>query len=166
MVVFSPFVKISILLFSVKLVNFTVPSSTVTWQLAVLFPSLEVAVIIAVPFPTAVTFPSDTLATFSLLDVQYNTLSVTSLGLYTAYNIAFSPVFIDNFVVFKLILSSATVPSSTVTFAVDVFAPSLEVAVIIAVPFPTAVTVPSDTLATLVLLDDHVSTLSPAFVGV
>ena len=46
-------------------------------------PSLDFAVIIAVPSPTAVTFPSFTVATLLLLDSQYKTLSVTLPGLYT-----------------------------------------------------------------------------------
>ena len=59
-----------------------------------------------------------------------------------------------------------TVKGSMVTVQVAVFSPSTVVTVIVAVPTPAPVTVPLDeTIATDVLLEDHETLFSAAFVG-
>ena len=53
---------------------------TVTSQAAVFFPSSVVTVMVAVPFPAAVTFPfASTVATFSLLVVNVTFLTINIL---------------------------------------------------------------------------------------
>ena len=54
----------------------------------------------------------------------------------------------------------------TVTVQLAVFDPSFVVAVITAVPSPTVLTKPEETVATELLLDDHVTDLFAALEGV
>ena len=63
---------------------------TVTAQVALLLPAF--AVMVALPLPTAVTVPLDTVAIAVLEEVQ-TTLSVLSLGVTVAVNVDFSPFF-------------------------------------------------------------------------
>ena len=66
-------------------------------------------------------------------------------------------------------LFNATLNSGTVTTHAGevIFVPSVEVAVIFAVPCATAVTTPDElTVAILVLLEDHVTVLFVAFEGI
>ena len=67
---------------------------------------------------------------------------------------------------FRLTLVTETIAAWTVTEHVAVLDPSVVVTVIVAVPAALAVTTPlEDTVATEVLLDDHVTDLSVAFDG-
>ena len=65
---------------------------------------------------------------------------------------------------FELLTRLEVVPPVTVIDAVA-FLPLLEVAVIVAEPAETPVTTPFETVATLVLLDDHATVLLVAFDG-
>ena len=113
------------------------------------------AVIVAVPAPTAFTVPPDTVATFELLVVQVTALlSVVLLGLYVTVKSLVFPCTNDNFVVFKLILCSGAV---TVTTHVAVLVPTF--AFIVAVPGPTAFTIPFVTVATFESVVVHCTVL-------
>jgi hypothetical protein len=120
-----------------------------------LFVSL-VAVIVAVPIATPVTTPAaETVATALLLELHVTTRSVTTVP-FTSFTIALSGLLVVAGTV-AVAGEIATLPTGicvTVIDAVPDF-PSL-VAVIVAVPAPTAVTVPvDDTVATAPLLDVH-----------
>ena len=78
-----------------------------------------------------------------------------------------SPTVIESDVLLRLTPVTATVLAFTVTAHVAVFAPSAAFTVIVADPAALAVTTPEeDTVATVVLLDDHVTDLFVAFEGV
>jgi hypothetical protein len=113
---------------------------------------LEVlAVIVAVPLATGVTLPLElTFATLVLLELHVTVLLVALLGDTVAVNVtdADEPLSVYE-VLFNLTLVGA-MASFTVTVQVDVF-PLEVVAVMVAVPSPTAVILPELTLATLVL---------------
>ena len=90
-------------------------------QLAVFPPALDIAVNVAVPFPTAVITPSFTLATFSLLELQYNTLSLAFSGSYIA---PIYPVFPSSTVTllsFNLIPASGTCGLETLLYILRFF---------------------------------------------
>jgi hypothetical protein len=112
-----------------------------------------VAVIVAVPIVTPVTRPvDDTVATVVLLELHVTGRSVTTVP-FTSFTTALRPLVV---VAGTLAVGgeTATLPTGiSVTVIVDVpDLPSL-VAVIVAVPPPTAVTVPlDDTVATAPLL--------------
>ena len=70
---------------------------TVTVHLAVFFPSVVVAVIVAVPFFFAVTTPLlETVATLVLLLFQVTALFVALLGATVAVNVAVFPTYIHD----------------------------------------------------------------------
>ena len=127
---------------------------TVTLQVAV-FPFSVVAVILQLPFPTAVTVPScDTVATALLLDFHVTVLSPSAFaGNTVATNFSVWSFSKSNVVLFKVtpVTGCFTV---IITDDVVLFAP---VAVIVAVPFPTAVTTPLLTVATFSSLDVYVT---------
>ena len=107
-------------------------------QLAVFPPALDIAVNVAVPFPTAVITPSFTLATFSLLELQYNTLSLAFSGSYIA---PIYPVFPSSTVTllsFNLIPVSGTCGLETITLHFAIFCLFPLIAVIVASPSPFA----------------------------
>ena len=139
---------------------------TVTAQVAVFEPVFVVTVIVAVPFPTAVTKPlEDTVATFVLLDFHVTVLSAASVGDTVAVNCTVAPLDVKVAEVLFRLMPVGII--FTVTAQVAVFEPVFVVTIIVAVPFPTAVTKPlEDTVATFVLLDAHVTDLSVAFDGV
>ena len=95
--------------FKLKLVLFRViPVTdwlTVTLQLALLpLPSFAVALIVAVPGPTAVTFPLEsTVATAVLEDFQVTVLLLALLGLTVTVKVSVAPTFIFNVVLFNVI---------------------------------------------------------------
>ncbi len=140
--------------------------STVTVAVAVL--PLEVfAVMVAVPSETAVTVPPETFATLSLLDVHVTVLSVAFAGVTVAVKVSVLPVVrvrLDGEIVTpvaSMILSFFV----TVTFTVAVL-PLLVVAVMVAVPIEIPFITPPDTVATLSLLDVHLTLLFVALEGV
>ena len=137
---------------------------TVTEQVAVLFPSTVLTVIVAVPALTAVTTPElDTVATDVLFDDHVTDLFDAFEGETVAVR-----VYVDPSVKVKDDLSKDTpvTGTTTVTAQVAVFAPSLVITVIVADPAAFAVTRPEeDTVATEVLLDDQVTDLSVALDG-
>ena len=124
-------------------------------------PSSVVAVIIAFPLPAAVTFPStSTVATLSSLDFQIN-LSYALSGSIFAVICRVSPTFVS--VLFSAVSVSFSGAIFTVIAAVALCFPSADVAVMVAVPLATAVTLPSlSTVATFSSLDVHVIVLLSA----
>ena len=124
-------------------------------------------VIVAEPAAFAVTTPEEeTVTTEVLLDDHVTDLSVAFDGVTVAVKVCVSPTVIDNDVLFRLTPVTDTVAAFTVTAHVAVLAPSFVVTVIVAVPAAFAVTTPlEDTVATVVLLDFHVTDLSVAFDG-
>ena len=140
---------------------------TVTVQVAVLFvPSEVFAVIVAVPVDLAVTTPLVlTVATLVLLLVHVTVLLLVSLGVTVATNVSVVPAsrVVDD--LFKEI-PVANLLTVTVHVAFLLVLP-VAVAVIVTVPTALGVTTPSVlTVATLVLLLDHVTPVFEAFDGV
>ena len=110
-------------------------SFTVTVHVAVLSPTA--AVITAVPSFSASIFPSVTVATAGLLLVHVTSFSSASSGLYVTESFSVFPLRSASSVLFKEIDFSGLF---TVT-CTDAVLPST-VAVIVAVPFPTASMLP------------------------
>ena len=140
---------------------------TVTSQVALrLLPSAVEAVIVAVPPPLAVTKPLLlTVATLVLLDFHVTFLLLVLLGVTVAVSCSVSPLFI----VAEVLFSEIPVANWFTVIAHEALRllPSRVVAVIVAVPQLLAVTKPPLlTVATLVLLDDHVTVLLEALLGV
>ena len=133
---------------------------TVTEHDAVL-PLLVFAVMVAFPAATAVTFPSETVATLLLLVVHVTVLSVESVGYTVAVRAALRPFWIDKDVLLRLIFVGLI---TTVTVQVAVF-PLKVFAVMIAFPVDCAVIVPFDTVAMLLSELVHVTVLSVATAG-
>jgi len=122
------------------------------------FPSL-VAVIVAVPGAMPVTTPPDTVATAVLLEVQVTILSVTTTP-FASFTVGVSVVVLAAAIVTVLGVTT-TLPTGVVTVTVALPLLSPLVAVTVAWPAATPVTVPlEETVATAVLLDDHVTTRS------
>ena len=133
----------------------------VTTQSAEQVPDL--AVIVALPDFRAVIFPFDTETTASSEEVQTIVLSVASSGLMVAVRVSVSPTCIDKEVLSSVMDVTATILAETLTLQVADFPPAL--AVIVAAPSLTAVTVPEFTLATEALDDAHVTPSYSASLG-
>jgi len=120
---------------------------TVIVAVAVKFPSTVVTVIVAVPCPTAVTTPFDTVATAVLFVVQVTFWSVAVTGAMVAVKVVAAPSI--NVVAVGAIdtLVTATAVSDTVITLVAVWLPSAVVTVMVAVPADSAVTTPFNTVA-------------------
>ena len=131
---------------------------TVTLQLAVFPPSEVLTAIVAVPVALAVTTPLDeTVATEVLLEDQVTDLLVALEGLTVALR---DPVFPTRRLIDVLSRETPvteTFAAVTVTVHVAVLPPSTDLQVIVVEPADLAVTVPSETVATEVLLEDHVA---------
>jgi hypothetical protein len=127
-----------------------------------------VTVIVAEPAAFAVTSPDeDTVAIDVLLEDQLTDLSVALEGVTVAVSVCVSPTVMESDVLSRLIPVTETFWVWTVTEHVAFFPPSFVVTVIVAEPADLAVTTPDDdTVATEVLLDDHVTDLSVALEGV
>jgi len=140
---------------------------TVTLHVAYLVSSdFEVQVIVAVPAATAVTVPSDTVATDESLVVHKTLLSVAVSGNTVAINVLVPPSSSVREFWSRLTDSTGTSDEDTVTLHVAYFDESYtEVQVIVAVPTATAVTVPFDTVATDESLVVHETLLSVAVDG-
>ena len=124
---------------------------TVTLQVAEQLP--EIAVIVAVPAATAVTFPEVTVATEALEDFQV-TDCVELAGSTVAVRVAVLSVSMDSVELLSVIDVVLTSEVETVTAQVPLTDP--EVAVIVEVPAATAVTFPElETVATEVSDDSH-----------
>ena len=138
---------------------------TVTLHVAVLLPSSVVTVIVAVPSATPLITPSSsTVATASLLLLQLIFLLVAFAGVIVAVNCFVLPVSTVVDVLSSEMPSTAT--ALTVTSQDAVKLPSVVVAVIVAVPAVTPVTLPLlSTVATDVLLLLHVTVLTLASFG-
>ena len=160
----SPSDKVNELLFRETPVTCTF---TVTAQRAVLPPSLVVTVIVALPPPLAVTTPEEeTVATEVLLEDQLTVLSVALDGVTVAVSVAVSPSVKVNCVGLNATPDTGTVAALTFTEQVAFLAPSVVVTVIVAEPAFFVTTTPaSDTVATSMLLEVHITDLSVAFAG-
>ena len=143
-------------------------SLTVMLHVAFFPPSFVVTVIVAVPVAFAVTTPvEETVMIEVLLEDQVIVLLVALEGITVAVSVFVSPTIIDNDALFKLTPVTATVWGWTVTAQVAFSPPSFVVTVMMAEPAVFAVTTPEpETVATDVLLEDHVTDLSVALEGV
>ena len=148
---------------------FSVPveAATVTLQVAVLFPSSVVTVMVAVPSETAVTRPDEeTVATDVKLDFQLTFLFVALEGLTVAVSCPVWPFDRDISVLFSETPVTEITFFFTVTTQEAVLFPSSVVAVIVAVPPETAVTKPlEETFAIDVELDLQLTFLFVALEG-
>ena len=141
--------------------------ATVITHVFVLLPSWVVTVIVAEPTPTAVTTPVVlTVATLVLLLDHVTFWFVALAGATVAVNVRVPPTF--NEVVGRqlpIVTLVGTIGATVITHVL-VLLPSTVVAVIVAVPTPTAVTTPVVlTVATLMLLLDHVTFWLVALAG-
>ena len=129
---------------------------TVTLQVADLSP--QVAVMVASPTETAVTLPSISTVAIAASEVDHVTvLSVTSSGRTVAVNFSLAPMVRVSSVLSKAMLSASI--GLTVTLQVAVLSP--QVAVMVASPTATAVTLPSvPTVAIAASEVDQVTVLS------
>jgi len=134
-------------------------------QVAVRLPSVVVTVIVAVPAPTALTLPlASTVATLALLDVQVTARLPAFDGLTVGVSTPVSPA--RKFIVVLFNVTPVT-GTETVTVQVAVTFDKSHLAVIVAVPAPTADTTPSGlTLATRSFDDVQVTPRPLAFAGV
>ena len=125
-----------------------------------------VAVIVAVPVPTAVTVPLLTFATASLLDDHVTVLSVAFAGATVAVRSPVSPTWSLRLVgaIVTPVGFTMLVFSLTVTFTVAVRLLCV-VAVIVAVPLLTPLITPPETVATEASLVVHLTDLLVAFEG-
>ena len=127
---------------------------TTTSHVAVWLPSSVVTVMVAVPPDTAVTVPFSTVATDVLFELHLTFWFVASEGRTVAVKVAVAPLTKGNSVCESVTPVADTV---TVTSHVAVWLPSSVVAVMVAAPPDTAVTVPFSTMATAVLVELHVT---------
>ena len=140
-----------------------------TSHVAVLAPSVDVTVMFALPFETAVTTPLATVATEVLSEFHVTDLSVALFGKTVAVKTSMSPFSIVKVSLFKLTLSTWTVLSFALTLTIHVSlivsSSSLET-VIVAVPADKALTFPRPlTIAMSSSEDDQLSFLFKAFSG-
>ena len=115
----------------------------------------------AEPALTAVTLPFDTVATLVLEDDHVTVLFVALPGLTVAVNVSDAPICSVSELLFKV--TEVTAIGLTVIKHVAVLPPAD--AVIVAEPTLSAVTLPSETVATLTLEVVHVTVLSVALDG-
>ena len=129
-------------LFNVTLVTGFVGALTVTSHAAVLLPSAVVTVMVALPAFTAVTVPSATVATCSLLLLHVTVWLVAFAGSTVAVSFSLPPSASVNSVLVNVTPVTGTVCGAfTVTLHSAVLPPSA-VAVMVAVPAALAVTLP------------------------
>ncbi|OPX86619.1 MAG: hypothetical protein A4E52_01502 [Pelotomaculum sp. PtaB.Bin013] len=146
---------------------------TVTAHFAYLpLPSTAMAVMLAVPAPTAVTLPLlSTVATALLSELQFTPLLLALLGVTLAVRFSVSPTFMLRLLELKLTLVTNTGPDGTSVTVTAHFAylplPSAAMAVMLAVPAPFAVTLPLlSTVATAFLSELQFTSLLVALLGV
>jgi hypothetical protein len=143
-------------------------SVTVTVQLSLIpVRAVDVAVMTALPPPTAVTTPLETVATEGSPVVQVSSLSVVLAGLKVTIRVCCWPLFKPR-VEGRLIPVRGT-EGVTVTVQLAFILPravDVDVAVIVALPPPTAVTTPFVTVATAGSLVDHERPFSVVLAGV
>ena len=151
-------------LFSVMPVTATDEVVTVTVQVAVLFPSSVLTVMVAVPAALADTKPDVfTVATFVLLLLHVTFLLVALAGCTVGDSCSVPPTIIEVEVLFN---DTPVTAIDTVTVQEAVLLPSLVVTVIVVVPALTAVIRPLLlTVATLELLLDQITSLLEASSG-
>lgn len=160
-------VIVVVVLFNDTLVTATDAEVTVTVQDAVLFPSVVLTVIVAVPTALAVTKPLLlTVAILALLLLQVNPLFVAFVGKMVHVNCSVPLMANVVEVLFNDTLATDTAVVETVTLQDAVLPPLFVFTVIVAVPIATAETTPELlTVATLVLLLSHVTSFLEASSG-
>ena len=124
-------------------------STVILYEAFLPVPSVAFAVITAVPVAAAYTFPAEfTTATLSFEELHAHFLFVASAGFITGLSCIVLPTYIFPFVLLKLIDDTEAL---TVTLQIAFFPePSAAIAVIVALPPLTAVTLP-DTLTFAIL---------------
>jgi hypothetical protein len=160
-----PTVRLVDVLFKVTPVTDT--GVTVTVQVAVLFPSAVVTVMVALPADTAVIKPLDETDAMAEALLLHDTFWLVALeGVIVAVNDSVLPMTRLVDVLFKETPVTATALALTVTAQVADLLPSAEVTVMVALPTDTAVTKPFDeTVATEVALLLHDAFLFVALKG-
>jgi hypothetical protein len=165
----APTVRLDEFLLRVTPVTDTGVVETVTEQVAVLLPSCVVTVMVAVPSATAVTVADrplpDTDATELLLLDHVTFLFVALLGAMVAVRLSVAPTLRLEEFLLRVTPVTETGVDVTVTAQVAVLPPSWVVAVMLASPAATPMTVPLLTCATAVLLLFHVTFLLVALLG-
>ena len=125
----------------------------------------EVAVIVSVPFATAVTSPADETVAIVVSDDAHVTvapeIAVPPASLTVAASVTVSPMDAKDFV----LGDSATLDAVWVTVTTAVPLADPEVAVIVSVPLATAVTSPPDDTVAIDVLDDAQVTVAPDMVA-
>jgi len=150
----------------VSTVNVMTLGLTVTLQESVLLPSAVVTLIVAVPtFLAVITPPVDTSATVVLLLFHDKFWFVALEGVIAAVRSSVPPTTRLTDVLLSETSVTGTTTLLTVTVQDSVLLPLTVVTVIVAVPALTAVTTPSDTVATAVSLLLHVIFLFVALSG-
>ena len=130
---------------------------TVNTQVAFLPPSAVVTVMVAVPAFFAVTMPFETVATVVLEDDQVTFWFVALDGLTVAVKVSVLPTIRVAVDLLSVTLVTEMVSGFTVNTQVAFLPPSAVVTVMVAVPAFFAVTMPFETVATVVLEDDQVT---------
>jgi len=123
---------------------------------SVLFPSLVLTVIVAVPRPFEVTRPlEETVATEVLLEVQVTALFVAFAGRTVAFSCTVPPygMVFDSMSRVTPVTGTVVEPELTVTLQVSVYVPSKVVTVMIALPAALAVTVPAELTVAAVVFE-------------
>lgn len=121
----------------------------------------------AVPSATAVTVPPFTVATEVSLELHVTVLLVALEGATVAVSVSVLPASRSRLELLREIPVGLMISGLSTTETATVAVRPLEVfAVMVAVPFATAVIVPPATVATEVLLEDHVTDLLVASEGV
>jgi hypothetical protein len=154
----APSIMVVDVLFKDTPVTATGAALTVTAQVAVLFPSSVVTVIVALPADTPETMPlNDTEATVLLLLLHITFLLVALEGSIVATKVSDPPTVRLVMVLLSVTPVTATGAALTVTAQVAVLLPSSVITVIVALPTDTPVTKPfEDTVATAGALLLHV----------
>ena len=134
---------------------------TLTVQEADLSPAL--AVMVALPPPTAFTFPFSTVATSASVVLQVTVLLVASSGFTVADKVASAPLTSSSKLLSRVTDDTSMIFLDTATEQEALLSPAL--AVMVAVPSATAFTLPFSTVATLVSEELQVTFLSVASLG-
>ena len=148
-------------------VTATVAALTVTVDVAVLFPSFVLQVIVACPTAVPVTTPvEETVATLLFEELHVTDLFVALLGEMVSVKVLVLPTLTDVLVGDTLTLVTATGVVLTVTVDDAVLFPSFVLQVIVACPTALPVTTPEDETVAILLFEElHVTDLLVALLG-
>ena len=112
--------------------------------MAVVFTEPEVAVIVAVPFVTAVTSPADDTVATPSADVVHVTVGLGIVLLFASFTVGTSDAVSSTDTKLRLVGATVIDVATWLTVAAAVAFTEPELAVIVADPFATAVTSPAD----------------------